>query len=170
MTRIARLSGRPGLVGHRGISCWDFRLPVAPEQLTCCHCAVNVRRSVWVVALLGGCGRADFDLPQPSCVDEPALCLSGQTCWMTEDQSEFSCLTSGPGTRNAACTLTPGKPTCGDGLTCYAIQDASPPVCTPVCVPEDPAYPCPPGLECVNIASGAGEFFACDPNVVLSEP
>lgn len=136
---------------------------LAFSMLTCCHCrSVNVLRSLFLVALFVACGRAEVDLPEPSCVEQPAICPEGQTCWMDEAQAEFSCLASGRGEAGDPCALTPGQPTCGDLLTCYAVQDNSVRVCTPVCTPDE-AFRCPTGLQCVSIFSNAGEFFACEP-------
>jgi hypothetical protein len=96
------------------------------------------------------------------CNENPWECPAGQTCWPKDDAS-FACLDSGPGTAGDACLLTPGSPTCSDGLECL-MTSAAGGTCTPYCDDTDTSHACPAGQSCAvaSLSGGSsGQFRIC---------
>ena len=101
------------------------------------------------------------------CRSDPSSCPAEETCWVTYEQTEFVCQTSGAGGPGASCVNTFGQPTCGDSLGCYQVVGSGQGVCSPFCDPVDPAGRCLDGAACrpilYRLSTGDVVIHMCAP-------
>lgn len=157
--------------GGRHLDLWPVArsavaVPILLAALPRVRAAVSFAPAFVLAVVLGGfagCGGGDF--AAPPCAESPSVCGAGRTCWLNAAQTDYVCLNSGSGQAGDACQLTPGVPTCGDGLVCYSVVAGPSPVCTPACSPTDSTATCPDGRQCTAIQGpkSAGLFYACAP-------
>jgi len=84
----------------------------------------------------------------PSCLDAPAACPTGQTCWPVDSALHFACITSQQSANFASsCDDTIGVATCYDGQTCDSTTAGMPGKCTLFCDPTTGPM-CPNGYSC----------------------